>query len=578
MKLPRKAGAIASLAHVVAACTALLVLSAPAARAQVRLSITFSPAASDSAAPLAVRLLIRSRPGIDSTMMLQLPNEWAGRAELFRNITDLGTPTRGARIETTDRPELVRLVSDPRRDVVVTWRVKATLPTSSAPDGHNHSDVGRAWSQVVGHESLVLPAMDNATPVVVDFAFRGFDRDALVATSFGAPASPGGTFTARTQLGDLHHAVYDIGATPGAIRSYRSEIAGGDFTILIRGHLSIDDSALVNGVRRVVQVERGFWRTPSPPSYLVSIGVGPRGSIGGQRLTNAFVANIDSTRHMDDDVLALFAHELMHEWIGSGGLSASAKIPDGSLSWFTEGFTEFATHRVMRASGLLSDSDYVEAIDRALLAHAISTARDSSWTAVVNGFWKDGAMQREPYIRGELIGLELNAAILRATRGRGSLDSTLRRMTAQRGRFREGFTQETLIEQLGANIGATAARAIVDRVLAGGPIALSADALGGCFVPATIQRTTWDPGFDVDASLAAKRVVRARPGGPAASAGLRDSMALLGVDITRGDPARQIRLRVRAGTDTLRVAFLPVGPPVTVQQWSRTPGCTPEAR
>src|SRR5215510_12046060 len=119
---------------------------------------------------------------------------------------------------------------------------------------------------------------------------------------------------------------------------------------------------------------------------------------------------------MDDKVLGLFAHELMHEWIGSGVLSASPKIPDGSISWFTEGFTEFATHRVMRAAGLLSDSAYISAINRDLLDHAISTARDSSWTAIVSGYWRDGAMQREPYVRGELIGLELNAAMLRATK------------------------------------------------------------------------------------------------------------------------------------------------------------------
>lgn len=555
------------------AAAALLVASAPAARAQLRMSITFAPAPSDSVAPLSVSLLLRPRG--DSVLMLQLPNEWAGRTQLFRDIVDLGTPTPGARIDTTDRPDRVRLVADPRRDVVVTWRIRATPPTSSVPDGHNHSDVGRPWAQLVGHEALVLPALGHATPAVVDFAFRGFDRDAVVATSFGLPSSPGATVTARTQLGDLREALYGIGTAPGAVRAYRSKIAGGEFTILIRGHLAIDDSALVNGVRRVVQAERGFWRTPSPPNYLVSIGVAPRGSLGGQRLVNTFVANIDSTRHMDERVLGLFSHELMHEWIG-GALHESPAIPDGSLSWFTEGFTEFATHRVMRAAGLLSDSAYMAAINRALLDHAISTARDSAWTAIVDGYWRDGAMQREPYVRGELIGLELNAAMLRASKGQVSLDSTLRRLTAQRDRFPNGFTQETLMEQLGTQAEPASARAIVEPLLAGGPITLSADALGGCAQPAMVQRTTWDPGFDIDASIAAKRVVRARPGGPAAAAGLRDSMPILGVSITRGDPTRQIMLRVRAGTDTMRVEYLPAGSPVMVQQWSRTPGCVTE--
>ena len=238
---------------------------------------------------------------------------------------------------------------------------------------------------------------------------------------------------------------------------------------------------LVNGIKRVVDSERRFWRTSLPSNYLVSIGVAPRGSFGGQRLSNTFVANIDSTRRMDD-VLGLFSHELTHEWIG-GALRPSPSIPDGSMSWFTEGFTEFATHRVMRTAGLLSDSGIIEAINRDLLDHAISTARDSSWTAIVNGYWRDGAMQREPYVRGELIGLELNAAMLRATNGHVSLDSTLRRLTAQRDRFADGFTQETLMEQLGAQIGSAAARAIVEPFLAGGPIALSADALGGCAHP-----------------------------------------------------------------------------------------------
>ena len=572
MKCLEKTGT-AAFRRAAAGYVALFALGTPAARSPQRMYFTFSPTPADSAAPLAVSL--RLPPRTDSAVMLQLPNEWAGRTQLYQNVVGLGTPTPGARIDATDRPDRVRLTADPRRDVVVTWRLKATPPSSSAPDGHNHSDIGREWAQLVGHEALVLPALEGGTAVVAELAFRGFDRTTVVATSFGAPSSPRGTLTARAELDDLHHALYVIGTAPGAVRAYRSTIAGGAFTILIRGHLSIDDSALVHGVRRVVDAERGFWRTPSPPNYLVSIGVAPRGSFGGQQLANTFVANIDSTRPMDDKVLGLFAHELMHEWIGGGVLHASPAIPDGSLSWFTEGFTEFATHRVMRAAGLLSDSAYVAAINRDLLDHAISTARDSVWTAVVNGYWRDVAMQREPYVRGELIGLELNAAMLRATHGRVSLDSTLRRLTQQRARFPDGFTQETVLEQLGAQIGAAAARGIVEPLLGGGPIVLSADALGSCAVPAIVQRTTWDPGFDIDASIVAKRVVGARFGGPAAAAGLRDSMRLLGISVTRGDPTRQIELRVRAGTDTTRIQYLPAGVPVSVQQWSRAPNCTP---
>src|SRR5689334_23495443 len=47
------------------------------------------------------------------------------------------------------------------------------------------------------------------------------------------------------------------------------------------------------------------------------------------------------------------------------------------------------------------------------------------------------------------------------------------------------------------------------------------------------------PGFDVDGSLPTRRVTGVRPGGPAAAAGLRDSMTLAGVDISRGDRSEE---------------------------------------
>ncbi len=554
------------------ATSAFLLLCASAAQAQMHLSLTFSPAPSDSTAPVAVSLTLS--PRTDSVTTLQLPNAYAGRSQLYNNIVGLSTSTPGAKIDATDRPDQFRLTANPRRDVTVTWQVKATPPTSATLDGHNHSDVNRTWVQLVGSDALVLPGLDPRTAVALDLAFRGYDRDAVVATSFGTPSSPGATLTTRTQLGNLQEALYVAGTTPTAVRSYRSKIAGGDFTILIRGHLSIDDSTLVRGVQRVVDAERAFWRTPSPPNYLVSIGVAPRGSFGGTRLPNAFAANIDSTRPMDDVVTGLFSHELMHEWLG-GVLHPSPTIPDGSLSWFLEGFDEFATHRVMRAAGLLSDSAYVAAINRDLLDHATSTARDSSWNAVVNGFWRDRAMQREPYTRGELIAVELNAAILRASNGRVSLDSTLRRLAEQRDRFTNGFTLESLVDQVGVQIGSAAARRIVEPFLAGGPIALSNDALGRCAAPAMVQRALWDPGFDLDATVATRRVTRVRPGGPAAAAGLRDSMQILSMAAAPGDATRPIEMRVHAGTDTTRVQYLPAGAPVTLQQWSRTPACVP---
>lgn len=232
--------------------------------------------------------------------------------------------------------------------------------------------------------------------------------------------------------------------------------------------------------------ERRFWGTTSPPFYLVTIGVAPQGSLDGVRLTNVFVADIDSTQpRLDESVQGLFAHELMHEWIGAT-LRPASSVPEGELYWFTEGFDDFLAHRLMRAVGLLSDMGYVRAVNRDLMDHALSAGRDSSWDALR----RNGALDGEPYARGELIALTLNAEIARASRGDITLDSLLRQIARRPpAQLTDGFTAELLYRELGTTLGADTVRAIVERMLAGGPIALPNDALGPCMTPAMVERT-----------------------------------------------------------------------------------------
>src|SRR5581483_6134549 len=246
-----------------------------------------------------------------------------------------------------------------------------------------------------------------------------------VVTSFGPPRGASASIVIHDALGSVRHALYTFALDTAALRVTRTMAGGGNLTVALRGHRAIPDSVLIAGVRRVIEAERAFWRTQVPAEYLVSIGVGPRGSLGGQGLTNAFDADIDSMRTMDAGVLELFAHEMMHDWIGGGRLHASPRLRDGELSWFTEGFDEFETHRVMRAAGMASDSAYVARVNSVLAEHALSPARDSSAVAVLAGFWRDGAMYREPYLRGELLALRLNAIVERTTHGAQSLDSLL---------------------------------------------------------------------------------------------------------------------------------------------------------
>jgi predicted metalloprotease with PDZ domain len=546
----------------------------PPTPATLAMTFVISPSG-DSSAPVEIRLMLASAR--DSLMDLRLPSEWAGRHELYRNIIGLSATTPDARLRVMERKDRVQVIATPGTMISVTWRLAPTPPSYAAPDAHNHSDIGRGWAQLVGYDALVLPDVDRSTPVTATFVFAGLSPSAPVATSFGVRRSAGDSVVvARTLLGGLEHAIYAFGVGPSAIRSYATSVNGSALHVLVRGRLAIPDSMLVDGVRRVVAAERHFWGSASGPDYLVSIGVAPRGTLAGTRLTNTFVADLDSTFAMGENVLTLFAHEMMHDWIG-GLLHPDPGLRDGALAWFMEGFDEYAAHRALLAGGLISDSSYLRTISAVLVEHNLSSARDSSWDAIVDGFWHDPAMQRQPYLRGELAALRLDASLRRAEPRPQSLDSTLAAMVRAALSRSQPLTEPLIYLDLGRDIGAGRVRSELEPMIRGGPIALPNTALGACATPTMVERARWDPGFDVDSSIRSRTVRGVRQGGPADRAGLHDGQTLVGFSFRRGDAATPmaIRTRVPPDTGTTLHRYDPIGALVQVQQWSLVKGCHP---
>jgi hypothetical protein len=130
------------------------------------------------------------------------------------------------------------------------------------------------------------------------------------------------------------------------------------------------------------------------------------------------------------------------------------------------------------------------------------------------------------------------------------------------------------VRGFGAIIGEDVARAEIDRTINGGEITLQDDALGRCAEASADSRSRWDPGFDIDATLASKRTTGVRPGGPAAAAGMRESMPIAGVNIYRGDITRPIEIGVRTDSGVVRLRYSPEGERVPVQRWSAHTGCS----
>ena len=507
-------------------------------RDTLQLNFVISRAADDSAG-VDLRLDFSAAPGRRTPIML--PDEWAGRNDLYSGILDLRSTTAGATLVPDSVPSRPWVAAPPGTPVSLSWRLRAdTAPPD--PESHNFSDIRPHWAQLIGQDALVLPALPLDTPVHATFRFVGLPPGTAVATSFGSGAAPGAaTVEMRGQLGDLQAAVYTFGSDPASVRRYPVPVSAGTLTVAVRGTLRIPDTAFVRALERIVSAERAFWGGRSPERYLVTIGPAPRGSMGGVRLNGAFVAVIDSTVQMNTGVAATFAHELMHEWIG-GALHPPDSLPDRELTWFTEGFTEYLSHRVLWQTGILSDSAYVAVLGAALREQALSPASDMPWDSVVTAFWTSGDIKRQAYLRGWILGLRLEA-VGRASPARPiSLTAALKELLPPDGDL--AVTRQRLEAAFARVVGRRGARAEIDSALAGGPLTIPASLFGGCVDVETEPGHPWEPGFDVQGSLRARTVQGVKPGTAAGRAGLRDGMPIRGASIYFGDPTKEIRLKV----------------------------------
>ena len=476
----------------------------------------------------------------DTVTALLLPDEWAGSSGLYREIEELAAVTPGARLESGGAP-FRKLVRHERGEpVVLRWLVRPSW-SEFIRGSQTRSAITPGWVQVIGRDALVLPDAGHERPVRATFRFHGVAGGG-VATSFGSGDT---VIVARARLHELAHAVY----TAGELRLHRLAVEGRRVSIAVHGLLGFGDDRLVSALERIVAAERAFWRDRGPDHYLVTVAPAPRGTLAGTRLTNSFVAYLDAGRPLDDGVLALLAHELMHEWIG-GRLHAAPGYRRGEMYWFTEGFDDFYTQRILHRAGLISDSAFLAAVNRAIVDYTTSPVRNAPYDVVERRYWTDHDVGRVPYLRGHLLALRLDHLIGHASRGARSLDDVMRRLlrAAEDDDFR-GVNDSVVVAALAPELGArTARREIQAHIREGRTIVLDPEILGPCFRGTPTRVAAFDVGFDLDRSMRDTVVRGVRAGSAAHRAGLRDGMRLRGWSVHHGDPGRPAEFAVIGGS------------------------------
>lgn len=499
----------------------------------------------------------------DGTSAFTLAEGWAGIAEAGRDLELV--EVRGAHdaLEgTRESSHRWSVRHAPGERLALTFELGPTgHRANSAPPGYYLPILERGLLHVLGAQGLPAPEhLDGAKERSIALEWRGFaEQGWRVASSFGTGPRVETTLALDTFL----HALF----AAGELRLFERTLPGGTLAVALNGKWSFRDEEFVALAERIVTLERDFFADHARPFYLISlipVGAGNSSSWGGTGLTNSFALFMtpDNTLAMSPGgggVAWLLAHEHFHEW---NGHVIQLAQPEQLAYWFSEGFTDFYTRRLLARGGLFTPEQEQASWNQRLAAYRANPERLAPATRVLEAFWTVREAGELPYQRGDLMALYADHAIRTRTQGARSLDDVMRALVARSKGGGGPLTSDELLRALGAEAGAQAEAALRAWAVEGREPEFPPE-LG---VPGLrleeSEVPSFDTGFDHEATLASGTVTGVRPGGPAERAGLKDGMKLSGWSVTRGDPTREVELTLRESGTTRTLRYLPHGTPV----------------
>jgi predicted metalloprotease with PDZ domain len=488
---------------------------------------------------------------------LEIPSRWASRDDLGKGIQDLRVSGKEVILEDAildDEAVQVRRVRHPPGEAIT---IEYRLTRIGNPDPESQKDayapvLSPQYFQVIGNGAWIVPRGERTKRFTIAMNWQ-LPADWSIANSFGANQR---TQTFNTTLQNFRHALY-LG---GDFRLASFTVRNQPVWIAIRSDWGFFDENLVDLAKRVFETERNFWNDHSQPYYLISVIPVGRASdgvnTGGTALENAFAMFL-APRTQLKDIRFLLTHEYFHNW--NPQKLGDLKSPEPLMYWWSEGVTDFYTQRLMLRSGLTSPKEFAKAYNDALRAYHESKARNAPNTRINAEFWKDAAVGKLPYQRGMLFAAVLDREIKTATNGRESLDDVMRDLfSVARKPGAKPLDADIINAAISKRLGRSYAAEIKRDIEEGQTVELSDATLGACFERKLVGFRPYETGFDVQTSIATRKVTGVDPNSAAYAAGLRDGMVAQGWSIHHGDPTKEIEVVTSEGDKRRTIKFFPV--------------------
>lgn len=536
-----------------------------------RVDVEPPPAA--GAAPV-LDVTIRLRADASGQTRLALPGGFAGVRDAWRFVSDVRA--EGAKISAPDAAHRV-LTSRPGARLTIRYRVQTA---------YDHDPDGAEGDVQLG--PLLRPGFVAALGPFVFATPEG--RGAQAATFEWGRLPKGWTAVSDLDGGEAARPLTALQVADGLLMAapgLQAATAAGDVRIASVGAKGLPDPSIVKTAAQVVADQRAFWSDTQGPFLVGVVGLTEsKGLAAASGVGLGRALALYASPHAADRLAYALAHEAQHAWIprtlGTGANTSA-------FSWVLgEGVADFLAYRTLLRTGLETPQQVVERMAGQMYAYDHSPVRTAPGARLAAEFHTSPDLRQLAYQRGLLLALKWDEAVRLKTRGRADLDTVLRRMRAHAAQFPPGQAPDLttgFVSAVWVEAGLDVRPDIARYVDGGAAIDLPDEMFGGCLQARVTVSPAFDPGFDAQASFAAKALKGVRPRGAAWNSGLRDGMALDSWTFTPGDTTRQVELVVRGTVGRgkavkpgkpRKVVFWPYGDAdATQRKLQLTPGLSP---
>lgn len=499
------------------------------------------------------------------------PKTWAGVDDFDKTILDVRVVGAGISLKAVDSNQwLISHGSDHSKRITVKYSIVngvANIDEDTPirqPNFHRNT-LAKDHFQLIGNGAFVGPrhlAGNAGGTRATCITFSGLPTSWSFASSFGAGQQLGvAKIRAPGGLNLIFNAVY-LG---GDFRILRREIEGKPLFMALRGKWSFADEKFANATAALVRAHRAFWNDFDFPHYLIALApnrfvVGT--TYGGTGLHNAFTMHASANFTVPGSQFdSLIGHEHLHTWmprrIGSmGGNDQQLRY------WFSEGFTNYLTHRLLLKSGLWSLPQYADSLNGVIAAYLTSIDVNASNERVLKEFWSSrDSIGYLPYLRGELLAMRWATELARNGK---SLEQHLQKLVANTQAIPAGgngnlahFATNRLRSALRADLGDAVDADIDAFIERGETLPMDEQFLGPCFDGTFQQRALFELGFEAKSPLIGQAISGVVAGSQAQRAGVRDGMMVKNWSSHNNDSTREITMTVVENNASREVKFFP---------------------